>query len=210
MAQQFGPEWMLWLWMGVAVASVFGAILVARSSRPRLSRLSVEHIAAAAIIGVVGWEAAVRVPETIVTVTSGYAGIEGARGQGTYEAFAATLVGSVIGAVVAIVGLLRRRAWAVVLGLGVALARVGTVAIGVSNMLSLTASDPQFAWWSVQVAAGAVPALAAIVLLVLPFMRGTVRPVQAEPSPGVSEPEAEVEPAAETRSPDIMSVEERA
>ena len=102
--------WTQWLFVGGVIAAFAAAGWAAvRHPRPRPD-LPVEHVAAAALIGLVAWDSLVDVPE-LVAITSG-----------PYTLTAATVF--VVGTVIAIVGILRRRTWGAVLGIGLAATQV--------------------------------------------------------------------------------------
>ena len=171
-------DWQAW-GFAAAVGVAIAAAIVARVLLPgALERLPIEHVAAAAIIGVVGWEAAIQLPGNFISFLSIGAGL------GTFivtplqvYVFAASL--STIAMFVAVIAILRRQIWGVALGVGVGLVQVAMSAVGVVSLLGMTAQgmpEDQLLWLLVSVGLRAVPGIVAVALLLRPLRR-PVRPV---------------------------------
>ena len=183
---QFGPDWAIWSWLAIDVVSIVAAILVRLSSRPMLSVLQPHHVAAAAIVGVITWGHLLQLPNTVQTVFATYAGIANAPNQGLHRAFAAGQAAAVITGALAVIGLVRRRGWAVPLAAGACLAALATATIGLVNWFGIIGENgtmPGTEWLIVQFALQPAPAVAGIVLLAWPFIDGSVRPTPADGGP---------------------------
>ena len=166
-------DWQAW-GFAAAVGVAIAAAIVARVLLPgALERLPIEHVAAAAIIGVVGWEAAIQLPGNLISFLSIGAGL------GTFivtplqvYVFAASL--STIAMLVAVIAILRRQIWGVALGVGVGLVQVAMSAVGVVSLLGMTAQgmpEDQLLWLLVSVGLRAVPGIVAVALLLRPLRR---------------------------------------
>lgn len=166
-------DWQAW-GFAAAVGVAIAAAIVARVLLPgALERLPIEHVAAAAIIGVVGWEAAIQLPGNLISFLSIGAGL------GTFivtplqvYVFAASL--STIAMFVAVIAILRRQIWGVALGVGVGLVQVAMSAVGVVSLLGMTAQgmpEDQLLWLLVSVGLRAVPGIVAVALLLRPLRR---------------------------------------
>lgn len=175
--QSFGAEWQIWSLVAIVGITIAAAVLVHLSGRRTLPVLPLPHVAAAALVGVLSWDGLLNLPNIITTFDLTYAGIANAPEMGAYQAFVAASTVYVVAGAVAVFGLLRRQAWAVVLGIGICVARLAMAGIGVTQMLSLASEGmaPEFAWFAITVGLHAVPAVAAIVLLAWPFTRGADR-----------------------------------
>jgi hypothetical protein len=197
--------WTTWLTIGViAVAMIAAAWTALNRPRPR-PELPVHHAAAAALIGYVAWEALTLLPgffDTYLTATAGIDDVGSVLlGQRAYL-IAATA--AVAGSAIAIVGILRRRAWGAVLGIGLAAAHViGSVAtvINVAILESgaeVAGGENYFALIAPTLLLGAVPSIVAIGLLAWPMIR---RPSDADvpPHDRVGTPNWDPRPADQPR-----------
>jgi hypothetical protein len=178
---QFGPEWAIWTWLVIVAVSIVAAVVVRLSFRRTLAALAPHHVAAAAVVGVITWSLLTLLPNTIQTVMATYAGIVSAPNQGLHQAFAAGQVAAIVAGVLAVLGLLRRAAWAVALAAGVCLASIGTSAIALINWIGLIGdmeAVPGSEWIVVQFALQPAPAVAGLLLLAWPFVDGSLGPTR--------------------------------
>lgn len=173
-----------WLMLAIAVATLAATVLAARLWPGRRLALPLEHVAAAALVGVIGWEALINLPSTYVIVFLRYAGISDAPGQLGDQALVVVATAYVVASAVAIVGVLRRRAWGVVLAVAVCIGRVVTGVTSTVAWLNLVggfdASDPNYLLTILSFALGAVPAIVAIGLLVWPLVGSRGEPARLE------------------------------
>ncbi len=171
-------DWLLWAWVAVVAAGLVAALIAGWARPGRLPTLSLPHVAAATLIAVLGWQALLFLPSTVLQFLS-VSEIGGPTGQSANQAWVAAACVHIAAAVVAVVAILQRRFWAIVLGLGVAVANLGINAISTASMLGFVeefpSSDPTFLVYAAMSALGAVPALVAIVLLLSPMARGRPR-----------------------------------
>ena len=167
-------------WQAMSLAAVVAvailAAVVTRMLRPgSFERLPLEHVAAAAIIGVTGWESAIQLPPSIAQFAMIGAGLGGQFFSAEQIAVAAG-VGLTVAAFAATFGILRRRPWGVVLGIGVAVAAVATAILGTISMVAMLGTtgglEDQLMWFVASVGLRGVPAIVALVLLAWPLLRG--------------------------------------
>ena len=111
MPNAWAMEWTTWVFAGAVVVAYAVAIWTAVRRPGRRADLPMEHVAAAALIGLVAWGSLTDVREV--------AAITGA----PYDYLTAMGL-FVIGTVIAIVGILQRRPWGIVLGIGLAATHV--------------------------------------------------------------------------------------
>lgn len=166
-------DWILWAWVAVVVAALLAAVL-ARRLRPRpLPAVPLQHVAGATLVAVIGWQALVNLPGTVLQYFTTFAGIGVPTGESAYEAFVAAACVFVAASAVAVVAILRRRPWGAVLGIGLCVAHIGTSLVGIASMLSLMGNmggDPNLTWYTISFAFSAVPAVVGIVLLARPLI----------------------------------------
>jgi len=173
----------------VAIA-VFAAGWTATNRRARRPVLPYRHVAGVAIVALLGWEAIVYLPGAIVGYFALTAGLGDVSGVEVDEAFVAALAIFAVAAVFAVVGVLQRRTWGVVLAIGLAAARLATTLAAVAQMLVLfgdaqVVGDMSYvAFTATTIALQAVPPIAAIVLLAWPLLEGRARPESAFPITG--------------------------
>jgi hypothetical protein len=171
-------DWQAW-GLAAAVGVAIAAAIVARVLLPGArERLPVEHVAAAAIIGVLAWEAAIQLPGNLISFLSIGAGLGGFIVT-PLQVYVVAASLSTIAMFVAVVAILRRQIWGVALGVGVGLVQVAMSAVGVVSLLGMTAQgmpEDQLLWLLVSVGLRAVPGIVAVALLLRPLRR-PVRPV---------------------------------
>jgi hypothetical protein len=168
-------DWLLWAWVAVVAAGLVAAV-VARVVHPGTRpTLPLRHVAAATLIAILGWQALLMLPSTVLQFASLSPEIGGPTGQLANRAWVAAALVHVVAAVIAVVAILRRTAWGTVLGIGVAVANLGINAIGTISMLGFVTEFPRtditFQVYAATNALSAVPALVAIVLLLAPLLR---------------------------------------
>jgi hypothetical protein len=161
--------WQAWVWVVAIDLVVVIAAWIASTRRDPLERLLPHHVAAAVIVALIGWETLVNQLGTLgsLTALSGY-----------QLAFFASQLITGVAAATATVYLLRRRAWAVVLGVGVCVVRIVASIIGLVGLFGLGpdfVEDPSMATTVAYVILLTVPAMVGIWLLVDPFLRGRLR-----------------------------------
>jgi hypothetical protein len=162
---------LLWAWVAVVAGAVLAAV-VARRFRPGLlPSLPLRHVAGATLVAVIGWQALLSLPGSVLQLFSAFAGIHGPTGESAYEAFVAAGGVFVAASPVAVVAILRRRPWGAVLGIGICVAHIGTSLLGAVGMLSLMGeiADPNLIWYALSFGLSAVPAIVGIVLLAGPL-----------------------------------------
>lgn len=166
--------WTLWalvITVGVAVLAAGWTARVRPEPRPTLP---LAHVAGAALVGTIGWEALNMLPGTITTLFLATAGIPEPRGAEGTQAFAGGSVVFVLASGLAIVGILRRRAWGAVLGIGLALARVAVGITSLFQWLALSGSvvgDNTYLPTALSIIGmSLVPPLAAAALLLWPLV----------------------------------------
>jgi signal transduction histidine kinase len=193
------PDWYAWT-LVVVVALTIPAGIAAWLLWPRRSeRLPVEHVAAAALVAVAAWEMLIDLPGSLVQFFAIGAGIPNAPFV-PMQAFTFASAGFVVASAAAIFGILRRFVWGAALGIVVSVARVTMGALGVASLLTVAGDglmpDGQLGWLVLTTGLRAVPALVAIVLLVLPFWRAR-RARQSAPVEEIMEldPDARVDEA---------------
>jgi hypothetical protein len=171
-------DWQAW-GLAAAVGVAIAAAIVARVLLPGArERLPVEHVAAAAIIGVLAWEAAIQLPGNLISFLSIGAGL-GEFIVTPLQVYVLAASLSTIAMFVAVIAILRRQIWGVALGVGVGLVQVAMSAVGVVSLLGMTAQgmpEDQLLWLLVSVGLRAVPGIVAVALLLRPLRR-PVRPV---------------------------------
>lgn len=168
-------EWLAWAWViGVDLAVVVGAVFASYDRTP-LTALRPQHVAAATIVGVMAWEGATNVIAALVSAVGPFTALD--------IAFLAAQTIFAAAAAVMIVFVLRRRRWAVVLGIGLALSRFLLAILAVIEMLLASAGveGGGIAGTAVFVSLGALPLLAAVWLFLDPFFRGQLAWSPAEP-----------------------------
>jgi hypothetical protein len=190
------PDWYAWASGGLMAIAIVAAIVVAARRPAALTSLPLQHIAAAAIIGVFGWEASINLPQQVLSFFSATAGIPEVSGIRNFQILVAAQIAFVAATLAAVVGILRRQPWGIALGIGVSAARVAMAAMGIVSTLSIIgdSADPQLAWFVVTAGLQGLPALAAIVLLAWPLVRGETGHAAAASTPdGIVELDPDLE-----------------
>ena len=176
-------QWPMFVWAAaVALAIVAGAWIAI--NRPQIRpTLPVEHVAGAALLGLFGWETLVDLPGVVMgywTLTAGLGDVRGVEGD---QAFVVAQAAFVVAAAFAVTGILRRRAWGAVLGIGLAasiVVRIGLVLFETTALYAVSmGGGTYFGVVSTLVGMQAIPALGIIALLGWPMIRRTTPPVGA-------------------------------
>jgi hypothetical protein len=186
-------DWILWAWVAVVAAAVLAAALARRLRPGLLPVLPVLHVAGTTLVAVIGWQALVNLPGTVLQYFTTFAGIGVPTGESAYEAYVVAACVFVAASAVAVVAVLRRRPWGAVLGIGLCVAHIGTNLVGIASMLSLMGNmggDPNLTWYTISFAFSAVPAIVAIVLLARPLIGSDPAPTVAAGYRG--DPDSEV------------------
>jgi hypothetical protein len=163
----WATEWTTWMFAGTVVVAYGAAVWTAmRRPQPR-AELPMAHVAAAALIGLVAWNG--------LTDVRGSAAVTGVPAD-----FLTGIGMFVIGVVIAIVGILRRRWWGIALGIGLAVAHALGSVVALFQIATLEAGavvlpngTGYFAYIAPTIVMDAVPSLVAIGLLAWPLRRRT-------------------------------------
>lgn len=167
--------WTVFVFLGaVAVAIVAGGLAAMRRGDPRPT-VAPEHAAGAAIVGLFGWELLVFLPGTLDTYRHVISGIGAVPGTEPSLAFLVAQTAFAGAAVFVVIGVIRRRDWGAVLGIGLA------AAIAVQSVLNVVQTIVLYGESMGQdnvvgivvsvIGLRTIPALVAIVLLARPLMR---------------------------------------
>jgi len=180
-------EWLAWAWViGVDLAVIVSAVFATYDRTP-LASLRTQHVVAATIVAVMGWEAVANVVGALIS-------------PGSFNAvdvgFLAAQAIFAAAAGVMFVFVLRRRRWAVVLGIGLASVRFLLAALTVVDTAQYAESmgPGNFAGTVAFVLLGALPMLAAVWLFLDPFFRGQL---EWRPSGPIADAADSAEPPAE-------------
>lgn len=174
-------DWLAWAWVIGVDLVVVAAVVFSTYDRTPLASLRFQHVAAATIVAMVGWEAFSNVVSALISSTGlGAVDIGFLSAQAIFAAASA----------VALVFVLRRRRWAVVLGIGLALVRAVLAFLAIVDTAQFADSfEPgAFAGTIAFVILNAVPMLVAVWLFLDPFLRGQLR-WRAAPEASASAPE---------------------
>jgi hypothetical protein len=183
--------WPMYAWIAAVALAVVAGLWSARTHRAVRASLPPEHVAGAALVGLFGWEMLVNVPGELagfVTLSAGLAEAPEVRAQ---QGLIAAQAAFAIAAGFAVVGILRRRTWGAVLGIGLAASIVLSAVLAVANVIATVAeSMPPDTFWAFAVSIiglRVIPAVAAAALLLWPLVRWTghrTEPVSAWAEPG--------------------------
>ena len=172
-----GQQWAMYAWAAAVAGAVVAGLWVGTNRREIRPVLPLEHVAAAALIGSFGWEMLVTLPGSVIgylTLTAGLGDVRGVEGQ---QAFVVAQGVYVAAAAAAIVGILRRRTWGFVLGIGLAAAlAVWTLLNTIWTFVSFGESMGPDSYMSIvatTIGLRVVPAMVAIGLLAWPLVRHT-------------------------------------
>lgn len=175
-------DWYAWTFAGVVAASIVAAGATYVATRRRLERLPIEHAAAAALVGVAGWEILIDLPGSLSQFFAIGAGIENAP-MTAIQVFMVANAAFAAASIAAVAGIVRRTMWGTVLGIGASITRVTVGVLSFVALLTLDAGssmpEGMLGTLAATTAMRAVPSAAAAVLLVLPFARA--RPAPSAP-----------------------------
>ena len=161
---------------GVAVGlSIVVAFVASRVAAGQREALPLPWVAGAALVGLLGWEAAIQVPGNVYGLYLLTVGITDPNGIEGNQIMVVSTVVFAVAAAVAVVATLRRHAWGAVLGIGLALS---TVASSVATLVWFVgATGPETVGPNgylpillTLIAMRVVPALVAAVLLAWPML----------------------------------------
>ena len=169
--------WTTWIVAAAIAVSVAAAVWTAVNRRRPRPDLPPQHAAAAALIGFLAWDGIAQVPGLIGAITA-TAGMDNMGGFLLAQQVQLIVgISLVIGIVVAIVGMLRRRAWGAVLGIGLAASHVigsvvAVISVAILQSRAVVVGDSgYFEFIAPTLLLGAVPSLVAIGLLAWPMLR---------------------------------------
>jgi len=173
----------MFIWAGSVGLAIAAGAWTATNRRATRPTLPPEHVAAAAIIGVFGWEIFVHLPGNVMGFWTMTAGLGDVRGVEGYQVYLAAQVAYIVATAVAVVGILRRRVWGAVLGIGLAFVRVvwsGAILFQtIFTFGDVVGNDLYLEFVISSIGLQAVPALVAIALLAWPLVRRTTPSAQA-------------------------------
>ena len=165
----------MFVWAAAVVLALVAGAWTATNRRATSEILPLEHVAGAAILWVLGWEILVHLPGTVMGYWSLTAGLGDVRGVEGYQVFVVAQAAFVISAAFAIVGILRRRPWGAILGIGLAVARVvwsGAVLYeALSTFGDSMSNDVYLDFVTSVIGLQAIPAVVVIALLAWPLVR---------------------------------------
>jgi hypothetical protein len=167
-------EWLAWAWViGVDLAVIVAAVFATYDRTP-LASLRTQHVVAATIVAVMGWEAFANVAGALIS-PGAFAAVD--IGFLAAQAIFAGAAG------VMFFFVLRRRRWAVVLGIGLASVRFLLAVLAVVDTAQYAESlGPNFVGTVTFVLLGALPMVAAVWLFLDPFFRGQLEWRPSEPA----------------------------
>lgn len=174
--------WAMYVWAGAVAIAIVAGVWTATNHRDPRSSLAPQHVAGAALVGLFGWEMLVNLPGSVMGYWTLTAGLGDARGIEAQQAFVVAQAAFAIGAAFAVSGILRRRTWGAVLGIGLAAAIVVSSVLSFAQVTAIFESMGSDAYLSIVasiIGMRMIPALAAAVLLLWPLMRGRTRRLEA-------------------------------
>jgi hypothetical protein len=192
-------DWpMLALVIGVALAVAAAAWAYVNRREPRAT-LASQHVAGAAIVALMGWEAVVYLPGAVAGYWALTAGLGDLRGLEVHQLYVVGLAALAIGSAAAVVGILRRQMWGIVLGIGLAVAQLALSIVSIVQTIVIfggaaVGDAVYFETVGTTIALRAVPPIAAIVLLAWPLVRGSrtatpATPATSSAAPGTPHPD---------------------
>lgn len=180
-----GQQWAMYAWAGAVALTVFAGVWAATNQRSVRSVLPLEHIAGATLVGSFAWDMLVQLPGSLYGIWTLTAGLGDVLGDEPQQAFVAAQILFVAAGALAVPGILRRRVWGIVLGIGLSVALVLWAVLSASHLVAqVGGSMPPDVVTSILVNAvglSVMPALVAIGLLAWPLLRrATPRPTEAD------------------------------
>ena len=187
-------SWPTYVWAATVLLAIAAGVWTATNRPGVRSGPPLQHVAGATLLAYFAWEMVVNLPGLLSgywTTVDGFGDTRALSGQ---QAYLAGQVAFVVAAAFSVVGILRGRTWAAVMGIGLAVAVVvGRVAIFASTLATygdaLGADGGLYlSMVSSTILLGAVPALVAAGLLARPLLR------RASPPSGVAAAEPSARP----------------
>lgn len=176
-------QWAMYGWAAAVALAIVAGIWSATTHHDRRPVLPPEHVAGAVFVGLFGWELLVGLPGVVTGYMALTAGLGDWRGLQAEQAFLAAQAAFAAGAAFAVVGILRRHTWGAVLGIGLAASMVVSSTLNIANITATMAeSMGSDIYWNFIVSIfglQVIPALVAVVLLLLPFARSTTPEIDA-------------------------------
>jgi hypothetical protein len=175
--------WPMYVWAAAVAAAIVAGIWSATNNHDLRLSVPHEHIAGAALVGLFGWEMLISLPGSVSGYLQLTAGLGDLRGVQAQQAFLAAQAAFAVGAGFAVMGILRRRTWGSVLGIGLALTLVVSSTLNLANITATMAESMSAdAYWSTVaslIGMQAIPALAAAALLLWPLLRPAARQLES-------------------------------
>lgn len=191
-------DWHIWAWVASAAVPIGLAVGVSLNWPGRFGLLPIQHVVAATIVALLGWDALANAP-TAIAGFHGSGTLVAGPGRGIFAVAQVAFIGAhAVGAI----GLLRRHRWAAVLGMGLCAVHVGWSISAIVEMLlsypDIFDSDPGLLLTlAVFHVAAIVPPGVAIALIVWPAY--SLRKISSVPARGGDQAETDAEPAGRRR-----------
>lgn len=167
----------MYVWAAAVALAILAGTWTASHRHAARAGLPLEHVAGATLLGFLGWEMLVELPGSVMdfwSLTAGLGDVSAVRGQQAYVVAQAAFV---IGAAFAVAGILRRRPWGAILGIGLACAAVVWRGLLLVSTLQTFGGaldrDTYLGLVTTMMGLEAIPALAVVVLLARPMLRPT-------------------------------------
>ena len=176
-------QWPMFVWAALVALAIGAGAWTAINRREARPTLPLEHIAGAALVGLFAWEGLVNLPGTVMgywTLTAGLGDVRGVEGK---QLFVVAQAAFVVAAALAVVGILRRRTWGSMVGIGLSAALAvwsGLILFETTTMYGESMGvDAYLSVVSGVIGMRAIPALVVIGLLAWPMVRRTTPRVGA-------------------------------
>ncbi|MGH2382154.1 MAG: hypothetical protein ACRDG7_13170 [Candidatus Limnocylindria bacterium] len=180
-------QWPMYAWAAAVALAIVAGAWTATNRREVRPALPVEHGAGAALVGLFGWEMLVNLPGSAMGYWSLTAGLGDVQGVAGHQAYVVAQAAFVVAAAFAVAGVLRRRTWGAVLGIGLAASVVlwsGLILFQTTSMYAeIMGSDAYLGIVSSLVGMRAIPAVVVVALLAWPLIR------RMKPHAGASDPD---------------------
>ena len=187
-------SWPTYVWAATVLLAIAAGVWTATNRPGVRSGVPLQHVAGATLLGYFAWEMLVNLPGAMLGYWVAVDGFGDTRALAGQQAYLAGQVAFVVAAALSVVGILRGRTWAAVLGIGlsiaVVVARVATLvsALQVFGGGAVAFDGPYLPVVAATIFMGAVPALVAAGLLARPLLR------HASPPSGVGTAERATRP----------------
>jgi hypothetical protein len=169
-----GQQWAMYAWAAAVAIAVLAGIWFATNRGATRRSLPLEHVAAATLLALFGWEMLVALPASTMGLWALTAGLGEARGVEGQQAFVLGQAVFAVATAVAVIGILRRRTWGIALGVGLAAALVVWTVVNTLWLfvtLGTSMSSDMYLGITTSALGRGVPALVAIGLLAWPLVR---------------------------------------